>query len=149
MQFSQGESDSVEGILNHLENIETKINYFEAKNMVFRNFSVVSGYGQGIVVSVGKESYILSNMTKDYVQSQRLNRISKSQQYITIFIVFISISIALFYIILWIIWQRFTLEASWSNALRSKFLRLSIHSHKCWMNWIRIKSKFLITSILK
>ena len=54
---NKGDTESIEASLNNFES-RNNSNYYEAKNMAFKNFWVVSGNGRGIVVSTGEKSQV-------------------------------------------------------------------------------------------
>lgn len=101
-----GENEPIEASVNCLENRELKLSQQEAKNIVLRNFLVLSGYGQGVVISNGEDDE-LDGINQSKLYKERLeNPIFKGLNQIAFIVVLTCIISEFIYLCVWFSYLR-------------------------------------------
>lgn len=96
-----GEDEPIEASVHNLENIEADYNYLEAKNIALSNFLVVSGYGQGIVISDGIENHFRQIFKLQCTSIKNTNPVIKALNRLAFIVIVMTLLSELIYLIVW------------------------------------------------
>lgn len=92
--------------MNTLENVDSKLNQLEAKNIALTNFLVLSGYGQGIVISFGRENKLQEMAQLEIFHKKNENPIFKGLNQLAFIVVLMCIFSEAIYLIVWFSYLR-------------------------------------------
>lgn len=89
--------------------------------MVFTNFSVVSGYGKGVVVSAGRDSHMIASEAISNAPAKVLkeDRVSRGLRHLAMYMASVSGLGALIYVVVWACWLRVSFPWSWTSVASS------------------------------